>query len=77
VLNQVVLVGKLNSINNDSISLLSGDVLINDILCGDSIINNVKEYCKKSDIIGVKGKIITDNKIQADRITFLSSRKGN
>lgn len=47
------------------------------------IAENTAEYCKKGDVIGVKGRIQTkqeENKniieIVAERVTFLSSRKG-
>ncbi len=47
-----------------------------------NIADNVKEYCKKNDIIGVKGRIQTKQEedktiveIVAERVTFLSSRK--
>lgn len=46
------------------------------------IAENAVEYCKKGDVIGVKGRIQTkqeENKniieIVAERVTFLSSRK--
>lgn len=56
-----------------------------DVKISGSIADNTKEYCKKGDIIGVKGRIQTtitkkDNKdiklteIIADKITFLSSK---
>lgn len=53
----------------------------------DAIINNVvasqtAEYCKKGDVIGVRGRLqskMEDNKrimyIVADKVTFLSSKK--
>ena len=47
---------------------------------------NVSEYCKKGDLIGVKGRVETYNydtengrryitEVVADKVTFLSSRK--
>lgn len=42
-----------------------------------SIAENTVEYCKKGDLVGVKGKIqSTDNEIEiiAEKLTFLSSR---
>ena len=52
----------------------------------DGIATNTAEYCKKGDVIGVKGRIQTDiyekdgekrksTQIIADKITFLSSSK--
>ena len=47
------------------------------------IAENTAEYCKKGDVIGVKGRIQTKQEetkniieIVAERVTFLSSRKG-
>lgn len=47
----------------------------------DSIADNTQTYCKKGDVIGIKGRIQcndeTDdkNEIVAEKVTFLSSRK--
>lgn len=47
------------------------------------IAENTTEYCKKGDVIGVKGRIQTKQEknkniieIVAEKVTFLSSRKG-
>jgi single-strand DNA-binding protein len=48
------------------------------IVLWQGIAENTVEYCKKGDVIGVKGRIQTaEDKIQiiADEITFLSSKK--
>ena len=48
------------------------------IILWQGIAENTVEYCKKGDIIGVKGRIQTaEDKIQiiAEKITFLSSKK--
>lgn len=49
---------------------------------GYPMCDNVKEYCKKGDLLGIKGRIQTkqeENKniieIVAERVTFLSSGK--
>ena len=59
------------------------------IVLWDSIAKNTTEYCKKGDIIGVKGRIQTRNiekengekvKVQeviAEKVTFLSSKKAD
>ncbi len=48
----------------------------------NNIADNVKEYCKKGDIVGVKGRLQTKQEegkniieIVAEKVTFLSSRK--
>ena len=48
----------------------------------NGIAENIAEYCKKGDVIGVKGRIQTTNvddkivmEVVAEKVTFLSSRK--
>lgn len=54
----------------------------------EGVAQNTKEYCKKGDIIGVKGRIQNDNIVDSDgnivgktnviiaeKVTFLSSKK--
>lgn len=48
------------------------------IILWNGIAENASEYCKKGDVIGIKGRIQTnDGKIEivAERVTFLSSKK--
>ena len=56
-----------------------------EITLWNNIAENTSEYCKKGDLIGVRGRIQVDSyevdgekrssqKIVADRVTFLSSR---
>ena len=58
-----------------------------DCVAFDSIAENTKEYCEKGDIVGVKGRVQSrtiekDGKkeylmeIIAEKVTFLSSKKG-
>lgn len=49
----------------------------------NGVAENTAEYCRKSDLLGIKGRIQTkqeENKniieIVAEKVTFLSSRKG-
>lgn len=49
---------------------------------GYPMCDNVKEYCKKGDLLGIKGRIQTKQEedkniieIVAERVTFLSNRK--
>ena len=35
----------------------------------------IEEYCKPGDMLGIKGKIKHPNKLVAEKISFLSSRK--
>lgn len=60
-----------------------------DVILFDSIANNTSEYCRKGDLLGIKGRVQTrktinedgtENKIQeiiAEKVTFLSSRKAD
>ena len=44
----------------------------------NTIANNTAEYCKKGDIVGIKGRIQTVNgniELIAEKVTFLSSKK--
>lgn len=52
----------------------------------NGIAENTAEYCKKGDLVGIKGRLITDNyetkegekryaiKVIAEKVTFLSSK---
>lgn len=45
----------------------------------NGIANNTAEYCKKGDVVGIKGRLQTDEnktiQIIAEKVTFLSSNK--
>ena len=46
----------------------------------DNVAKNTAEYCKKGDIIGVKGRIQGEEgtiQIIAEKVTFLSSKSSN
>lgn len=43
-----------------------------------AVAENVVEYCKKGDLVGIKGRLqVTENKMEvvAEKVTFLSNRK--
>lgn len=49
-----------------------------DIICWNIIADNCVEYLKKGDLVGIKGRLQTnDNKLEiiAEKVTFLSSKK--
>ncbi len=95
MINQVMLVGRIaNDINekDDNITVAVTRSFKNengeyetdfiDVTIRGTIAKTTTEYCKKGDIIGVKGSVrseIIDNIkkqiLVADRITFLSSKK--
>lgn len=44
----------------------------------NAIATNVTEYCHKGDVVGVKGRLQSDNRtiiVAAEKVTFLSSKK--
>lgn len=78
MLNQIVLIGRIQRIE-DTIVYIKNEESIIPIMVSGTILDNLKEYCKENDLIAIKGKIkIIDNNIQifAERISFLSSKKG-
>lgn len=58
-----------------------------DVMLWESIAQNTAEYCKKGDIVGIKGRIQTSlyetedgskrkaTEVVAEKVTFLSSKK--
>ena len=59
-----------------------------DVRLFDSVATNTSEYCKKGDIVGVKGRIQSNDiekfhvkmrviEVMAERVTFLSSKSNN
>lgn len=89
MLNQFVTVGRINEINKDSDNnvYLKFDVKNNDgssnileaRLTG-AIAENTIKYCQINDMIGIKGSLVNENDnliIQAEKLTFLSSKKEN
>lgn len=85
MLNQVITLGRLQEIKEGGILVLASqsnfknadgeyETYINEFQLNGAILDNTKEYCKKGDIIGVKG-YLKNNKVIAEKITFLSSKK--
>ena len=82
MLNQCIIVGRLKNIYYDEniIEIICPRQTPNEsdiIPCkfSDGIKENIKAYCNKGDIIGVKGRLISEGTtifVQADRFTFLS-----
>lgn len=85
-MNQLVLVGRLQEINKEGGYIILKQTTTyknvdgvyedytNKILLFGEVLNNLVEYCKINDIIGVKGRI-ENNIIKGEKITFLSSKK--
>ena len=43
----------------------------------NGIAKRVIENCKKGDLIGVRGRFIKNNKLLAERVTFLANKENN
>lgn len=52
-----------------------------DVTLWDKIASNTVEYCKKGDVVGVKGRVarLQGNQLQvvAEKVTFLTSSRGD
>ena len=89
MLNQIVLVGRIKEIEDIYITVAISrayknangeyDVDLVKINMSNNIAKNVKDYCEKGSLVGVKGKVETNDEgniiIIAEKISFLSSRK--
>lgn len=94
MLNQFVLVGRLAedvTLNEEKATVITvviprsyknanGEYDNDFITCqlNGSIANNTAEYCKKGDVVGIKGRIESvDNTmiLKVEKVTFLSSKK--
>lgn len=92
MLNQIVLVGRMTSdlkIKEDKANITlaiprnyknkDGEYETDFIPCElmGKIAESTAEYCKKGDLIGIRGRIESENKkviIKAEKITFLSTK---
>ena len=92
MLNNCALVGRMKELeikenNGEKIGIMYLSVRKNEeenvvleIVVYENMLNNVKEYCDKGDLVGIKGRVdLLDNKtaIIAEKITFLSTRKND
>lgn len=88
MLNQVVVVGRIYSMENGELVMAVPRSFKNengeydtdyiDVRLSKSIEENVSTYCEKGDLVGVKGRLESSiNKMQVigEKVTFLSSRK--
>ena len=91
MLNQIVLVGRIKEIEDTYMIVAISrayknangeyDVDLVKINMSDNIAKNVKDYCEKGNLVGIKGKVETNDEgniiIIAEKISFLSSSKQN
>lgn len=88
MLNQVVVVGRICSMENGELVMAVPRSFKNengeydtdyiDVRLSDTIEKNVSTYCEKGDLVGIKGRLesgINKMSVVADKVTFLSSRK--
>lgn len=89
--NMVCLIGRLSTDINEKDSTMTLAVQSNikneegvydtyfiDVLLYGQMLKNTLEYVKKGDLVGVKGRLKTENDeliVVADKISFLSSKK--
>lgn len=78
MLNQVVVVARLEKMTDDQIILKasSPDTYESWYITIDishSIMTNVRAYCHVGDVVGIKGHLEQSNRIVGEKITFLSS----
>lgn len=86
MLNQLCLVGRLQEINQEGGYIILKQTCsyknteglyeeyTNKIMLFDNVLNNIVEYCKVNDIVGVRGRI-ENNIVKGEKITFLTSSK--
>lgn len=92
MLNNCVLMGRIKGLefkenNGEKMGIMylsipkdEENIIDVEIVLYENMTNNVKEYCDKGDLVGIKGKVdLVDNKttIVAEKITFLSTRKND
>lgn len=88
MLNQVVVVGRIYSMENGELVMAVPRSFKNEngeydtdyieVRLSNSIETNVSTYCEKGDLVGVKGRLesgINKMSVVADKVTFLSSKK--
>lgn len=95
MLNQIILVGRVANleVNDEGKAILmlavprsfknaDGEYETDILKCRlyGAIATNTKEYCKKGDIVGVKGRLQSEDGSMiaiAEKVTFLSSKPNN
>jgi len=84
MVNSVMLVGRLKEFKNENLTLTVArpyknekDKYENDNLIihiSGGLAKNVKSYCHRGDVVGIRGSVREGNIIEAEKITFLSSK---
>lgn len=83
MLNQAIIVGRLIEINEERKTIVvksesKEETAFIPVTLPSKIYNNLKDYCRVDDILGIKGTLKTnDNQeliVVANKITFLTSK---
>ena len=90
MMNQVLLVGRIKETDGDKIILSCPRAYKNQdgqydtdfipVRLSNVILENVNQYCKTGDLVGIKGRIekdIFDVIVVADKVSFLSSKNSD
>lgn len=83
MLNMFTVLGRITEIGNDTISVSVPDAENKTeshklfIEIGVNMANQIREYYHIGDLVGIKGKILDNNKLVGEKVTFLSSRTNN
>ena len=85
MLNSVMLIGRLKDFQGNSLLISISRAYKNEkgkyetdeliVRVPDGIAKNVKKYCNRGAVIGIKGRVSNGNVITAEKITFLSTSK--
>ena len=85
MMNNFLIIGRLYKFieedENSAIAVIKTKKDVNkgeyqiDIIMNGSLKENTKKYISSGDILGVKGYISENNKLIAEKVTFLSSKK--
>lgn len=90
MLNQVVIVGRIYSMEKGTVILAvtrsykneqgEYDTDYIDVTLTGSIEQNVSAYCEKGDLVGIKGRLqggLNTMSLVAEKVTFLSTKKSD
>ena len=84
MVNSVMLVGRLKEFKEENLTLTVPKAYKNEkgkyendnliIHISGGLAKNVKSYCHRGDVVGIRGRICEGNIIEAEKISFLSSK---
>jgi len=85
MLNQCILVGRIKDFKDETLTLAINRSFKNEkgiyetdminIEIKGKIAENLKDFCTKGDLVGIRGSIRGGNKIFAEKVTFLGTKK--